>query len=247
MAIFEDGKLRGKLGNLVYRTVNGRTVVQSYPRKPKGGYQLTERNTDFGVASKAASRLYGQLKDFALNLTMRSLHNSLNSLLIREFKHLQPAEAVDAWSLVPGSEDVLVGRRAWLDDMMDMEVLMDLEDGKCGVWIPPLELEGSRFTKFRIWGRVRELELAATLLHYDFGTNSASVVARWNSGRFVKSNAPGEVGLNWDLLDGDGVLIDNGLLLGCVGLRMFASETSESYLNTEAFNPFSVVGIWAKA
>lgn len=245
MAIYEDGKLKGKLGNVVYRTVNGKMVVQSYPRKPKGGYKLTDRHDEFAIATKAASRLYRQLKDFALNLTMRNLHNSLIGLFIREYKHLRPGQQPEGWALVPGSLDVRVGSRAWLDDLLEDEIVMRVEGGKCGLQIPPLKLHGGRFAKYRIWNEVREMELAFTLLHYDFETDSASVVERWSSGRFPKNDAPGRVVLDCDLVDVNGDLISDGLLLGCVGLRLYASEMSDSYLNTEGFNPFSVVGLWA--
>lgn len=246
MAIYVDGRLTGKVGNLVYRTVNGKSVVQAYPRPPKGGYKLTERNREFGVATRAASRLYRQLKDFALNLTMRELYSSLNGLFMREYKHLQPAGDTVDWSLVPGSLDLRVGKRGWLEDLMDDEVVMRLEDGVCRVSVPPMKLRGRRFSKYRIWKETVEVELAFTLLHYDFETESATVVERWISGRYSKVDWPGEVVLNYDLRDGKGEPIEDGLLLGCVGLRLFASETSDAYLNTQDFNPFSVVGIWAK-
>ncbi|MFB5944254.1 hypothetical protein [Albibacterium profundi] len=246
MAIYEDGKLKGKLGSVVYRTVNGKTVVQAYPKRPKDGYPTTKHNVQFGVAARAASGMYRQLKDFALNLTMRNLYSSLNGLFIREFKHLRPAVVSERWALVPGSLDLQVGRRSWLEDLVESEIVMRIKDTTCQLRIPPLNLHGGRFSKYRIWSEVQEMELAFTLLHYDFETDSASVVARWISGRFPKNSVPGAVDLDCDLLNIDGDLIENGLLLGCVGLRLFASETSDSYLNTSGFNPFSIVGVWAK-
>lgn len=247
MAIYEDGKLKGKLGNVVYRTVNGKSVVQAVPRPPKGGYKLTERNKVFGVATRAASRLYRHLKDFALNLTMRELYASLNSLFLREYEYLQPVDGDGDWSLVPDSLDLRVGKRAWLEDLMDDEVVMRVENGRCRVMMPPVKLQGRRFSRQRIWKETEEMELAFTLLHYDFETGSASVVDRWVSGRFRKSSLHGRVELHYPLADASGNPIENGLLLGCVGLRLYAAEMSDAYLNTAGFNPFSVVGIWAKA
>ncbi len=60
--------LMGNIGDLVFRNVNGETIVQTRPERikkfPSGRSKQTA--TDFGRASKTSSRLISGLRPFLL-------------------------------------------------------------------------------------------------------------------------------------------------------------------------------------
>lgn len=246
MAVLKNGRLVGRVGNLVYRDVKGRTIVQSRPRRSKRGFQLTSRNSNFSVASMAASALYRELKDFALNLSTRELYNSIVSLLMGNPEVLQPEGPDNDWSLVPDSHLLPVEKKRSLPGLQNGAVGLDFADGTYRVQIPPLNTSQIADSIHHVWKNVQEYERTFTLLYYDFETTSASVVGRWTSRRTKKGAKSKAVLIERELIDGDGFTISRGLLVLAVGLRLYAAPSSSSYLNRPDYNPFVVTGIWKK-
>ena len=248
MAVLKNGKLVGRVGNLVYRNVKGRTVVQSRPRPPKGGFKLTSRNSDFRVASKAASALYRELKDFALNLTTRQLYNSIVRLLMENREVIQPEGADNEWSLVPDGHLLPVERRPNLLSLLDGNLVAELADGTYRIQIPALERQHQQITSFvhPVWKDTAGFERTYILIHYDFETMSTSIVDQWTSRRDQKTAKGKSVLIERGLADFKDFPISTGLLLLSVGLKLYASSSSSTYLNRPEYNPFVVAGIWRK-
>ena len=246
MAVLKNGKLIGKVGNVVYREVNGKLIVQSRPRPRKGGFKLTSRNSNFAAASKAASRLYAQMKDFALNQTTRDLYSSLVRLFMERPEALQADNKDEDWSLIPDSHLLPVEKRSNWHLLMEDELVSEIADGKCYLEIPALATNKKPGPAHRAWKEAREFEVTNALIYYDVESESATVVERWLSGRFPKSAGSDPIVFEYELKDFKEFPISSGLLLLSAGIKFYASSSSDSYLNCEEFNPFVIAGIWKK-
>src|SRR5690606_25648856 len=243
MAVLKNGKLIGKVGNLVYREVNGKLIVQSRPRPRKGGFKLTSRNSNFAAASKVAARLYAQMKDFALNQTTRDLYSSLVRLFMESPEVLQAEKKDEDWSLVPDSHLLPVEKRSNWHLLMGDELVAEVADGNCYIEIPALVKNKKSGPAHRAWKDATDLEVSYALIHYDTEFESATVVERWSSGRFSKSTGSDPILFDYDLKDFEEYPISRGLLLLSAGIKLYASSSSDSYLNCRDFNPFVIAGI----
>src|SRR5690606_6541586 len=85
MAEFKNGKINGKIGPLVYRYLNDKTIIQAAPRriKPRGGTIV--ENEKFGEASHFTSAVYESLKEFGLNRCYSYLFGRLVSYFKKVF------------------------------------------------------------------------------------------------------------------------------------------------------------------
>lgn len=246
MAVLKNGKLVGRVGNLVYREMNGRIIVQSRPRPRKGGFKLTSRNSNFAMAAKAASGLYRELKDFALNQTTRDLYNSIIRLLMDNPRVMEPAKKETNWSFIPESHLLPVEKKSNLETLLAGELVSEITNGKCRIEIPSVTVQNARGSRHQVWKDTSEYEITCTLLHYDFKMVSPWVVKRWTSERIRKTDVSEPIVFDYDLKDFKDFAISDGLLLMSVGLKLYASASSDSYLNHLGFNPFMVAGVWSK-
>lgn len=246
MAVLKNGKLVGRVGSLVYREVNGRTIVQSRPRPPKGGFKLTSRNSNFAIASKAASALYQELKDFALNLPTRELYTAMISLLMENPTALSSENGKGDWSLVSGSHSLPIEKRPNLSALLKDELVSEIADGKCRLMIPSVKWQDKKGVAHRLWRDVSEFELTYTVLHYDFETTSASVVEQWTSDRLPKAKVSEPLDLDCELIDWEGEPLSGGLIVVAAGVKLYASASSSAYLNRQDLNPFAISGMWKK-
>src|SRR5690554_3531124 len=121
MAIIKNGKIHGRIGNYVYRVVNGQEIIQSYPRtvKPRGGTVLESKK--FGKAAYQSARIFGFLKDFALNNQDGSFYCSMVSFFKKSFysKHeIADNPVFDDWETVPGFESMVVNSKTQVSDIL---------------------------------------------------------------------------------------------------------------------------------
>src|SRR5690606_24666267 len=61
------GRIRGLVGNLVFRVVNGEGVMQTRPKRRKSSGDTIIENQHFADGVKLGGALYVQLKDFSCN------------------------------------------------------------------------------------------------------------------------------------------------------------------------------------
>lgn len=84
MAIIDkDGMIRGLVGNLVCRVVNGKGVLQSRPRPRKPSGKTLIENEQFADGSELSKELYPLLKDFGWNRCYSYLFGRLTTYLKR--------------------------------------------------------------------------------------------------------------------------------------------------------------------
>lgn len=265
MAIISKGKLRGKVGNVIYRVVDGKTVVQSYPRPPKDGYPLTEQNARFAAATKMGSRLYKQLKDFGCHVVEARLFGNLTRFLMTHYEEMVPVGTASAgesdfgsaalpsgWRLIQGDRRLVMGRKALMTDFLTDVPKMRVSDGGFSLQIPGFPAYRDRLDRLQdahgavhpMVHRAAEVELLFMLLHYDLEMGVVQIVDRWSSGRLPRGEAYDSRTLQRDLLGSDGDLLDSGVLLGCFGVRLFASSLSTTHMNNEKYNPAEILGVW---
>jgi len=123
---------------------------------------------------------------------------------------------------------------------------MKIEDEQFTVRIPPFSNLGLLRHRF-IPGDIEWFENAVTFIHYDFKTESAEVIYKWESERYRMYDVDRrETFLNPSIEYIDGRPIEDGLLIAAFNLRTFAAKTSTAYLNNKDFNPLTILGVWVK-
>jgi len=245
MAIIKNGKIHGKIGNYVYRVLNGQEIIQAYPTsvKPRGGTLL--ENESFGKVSQQSSRIYRLVKDFALN----GITGQLYADMVRFFKRNFSSEneiindpRFDSWREVPGFERLVINSNLQPSSILSNNPTVTINEDACIVQFPGFDpSRGSRNT-------IRTASYIAygfTLIHYDFSSEMAQIVSDFESERFRISKGFEEQYFEIPLAVNN-IPIENGLLLFAFGLRFFASSQSFGYMNTKEFNPNAILGVWYK-
>lgn len=246
MAIIKKGLLSGRVGNVVYKVVNGRSVVSSYPRRKKGEFEPKEQHGRFALATKISSRIYKQLKDFNLNLVSSDLYNNLVKFFINEHAKLSVSEPRSDWEQIGVSEDLPTTKGALPRHIFRGTPLMKFEDGHFVVYIPRFESGHFLSNGYRMPRGIVALQSAITIIHYNFESESAQVVYNWQSDRYT-------IGGEYPLLelipdvDGKGELFEGGLLLAALNIRTYGGTDSVAYINHKGFNPSMVMGVWTKS
>lgn len=249
MAIINSkGEIRGKVGNVVYKVVNGKMVISSLPRRKKGKFKPEARHERFKFATRMSSRVYRELKDFFLNLPPGDLSTKLTSLFIHAYDDLSSSDLAAGWRQIEHEKYVWFPKRVHPAAILYGKPRMEIEGEQALVKIPSLTYMGSLKSRhYRVPRNLASLENAVTLVHYDFDTESAQVIYTWESDRHpYRGGEDNRMDLKPDLVDVEGNPIENGLLIAAYNMRTFATDTSSAYLNSKDFNPLSVLGVWVK-
>ena len=77
------GRIRGLVGNLVFRVVNGEGVMQTRPKRRKSSGDTIIENQHFADGVKLGGALYVQLKDFGWNRCYSYLYGKLAAYMKR--------------------------------------------------------------------------------------------------------------------------------------------------------------------
>jgi len=244
MAIIKNGKIHGKVGNYVYRVLNGQEIIQAYPTsvKPRGGTLL--ENESFGRIAQQSSRIYRLVKDFALN----GISGQLYAEMVRFFKRNFASEneiindsRFDSWREVPGSDRLVINSNIQPGSILSANPTVTINEDICKVQFSHFDFSRGRKT-------IRTASYIAygfTLIHYDFSSGMAQTVSDFESQRFSISKGFEEQYFEIQLKVNN-IPIEKGLLLFAFGLRFFASSQSFGYMNTKEFNPNAILGIWYK-
>lgn len=78
--------IRGALGNVVFRQLDDKNVIQAKPEKLKQTKATKESATDFGTASTTAKKLTISLKSIYFNHHDNKMHTRLRSCILNIFK-----------------------------------------------------------------------------------------------------------------------------------------------------------------
>jgi len=243
MAIIKNGKIHGKVGNYIYRVLNGVEIIQSYPRKIKVSEKTKAANARFSLCSVLSSKVYRVVKDVALNLVDHRLYRKLTSIFsihLFSSSSIIGAEEYKDWKLIPSTDNIRIDTKEgeYNESLPSFSIINDacrlsIKD----FIIPPHAL--------RCFPNADYMELVFSLVHYDFDSELAQPVYEYRWDREVIGSAVSARKLEVDLADLETTAKD-GLLLPCFGIRFFAYRESSGYLNSGVSNPFSVLGIWYK-
>ncbi len=251
MAIIKNGKIHGKVGNFVYRVVDGQEIIQAYPRKtkPKGG-TLVE-NKSFKKAAKLSSGIYQLVKDFALNEITGHLYNEMMKFFKTNFfskRAITDDPKFDQWNKVNGFERLAINSNVKVDDILIRNPKLDINGNICSISFPKFD----SFPRLSRFGGSRNIikdasyiSFGFTLIHYDFSSGLTEVVSNFESERFILPEGFDEQHIEIPLVVNE-IPIEKGLLVFAFGLRFFTSQQSFGYLNTKRFNPSTILGVWYK-
>jgi hypothetical protein len=245
MAIIKNGKIHGKLGNYVYRVVNGKEIIQSYPRftKQRGGSIL--ENESFGKISQQSSKIYRLVKDFALNGINTQLYNEMVRFFKRNFSsdhEIIHDPLFDNWRDIPSFDRLVINSNIQPGSILLKNPIVTINEESCFVQFPKFELYRGLRKKLN---SASHIAFGFRLIHYDFSSGMAQIVFELESERFSISKGFEEQYFTIPL-SVNNVPIEKGLLIFAYGLRFFASSQSFGYINTKEFNPSVVSGIWYK-
>ena len=245
MAIIKNGKIHGKIGNYIYRVLDGVEIIQSYPRRTKQAGKPTMGNKRFGESSKTASKVYRIVKEFALNTIDGKFYGVLIALLRSNFysdHSLAEDEKYDDWNLVPFDRFWSINKGPRLQQVLRLSPEANMSKNGCIVDLPKIEISSS-FDKFI--RRANYISYSIILIHYDFENDTAGIAFEYHSERMLMSRVPDaeELVITLDNLNPPAV---KGLLMLCYGLRFFAMQNSYGYTNSKNFNPCGVLGVWYK-
>jgi len=244
MAIIKNGKIRGLIGNLVYRVVNGQETVQSAPRKSKTKKPPTELNVQFGNTVRVCTKMYRLIKEFALNALDGRFYRDLVRLLRMNLYSDQSVfddSRFDTWNYLPDSRRMAISKHLKTEDMFNGHVRANIEDDVCEVRIPHYDPER---VSWKLRNRADCMEFAFTLIHYDFENDHAEVIGNYTSERLWTYHQHSARTISVPLKSTSGEDITKGLIAVCFGIRFYAAMDSAGYLNTKEINPTSMVGVW---
>lgn len=254
MAIITKGKIRGKIGRVIYRVVGNKEVIQSFPRRPRKRSPESEQNTRFRASTAAASHFYRQIKGFASNAVEAGLYNSMTRYFMLHYAEnplgvdLKKNGNEDSnWLEMRGDDRPAVTKNGHLGDFLFSTPAMEVSLGEYSVTIPGFpaykERQGYPHPYFH---DSEAVELDFMLLHYDPLHENLQIIDYWNSGRLLRSNEMQAQVLRNALISENGDAIESGILLGCFGIRFFINENSGIYLNNDKYNPVEILGVWTK-
>jgi len=244
MAIIKNGKIRGKVGNAIYRVVGDKEIVQSAPKK----YELTENSkiesNRFGKASKLASKIYRSVKDFALNCVKETFYRELVTLFRGlqsfDFYNLDGGENIP-WTLIPKTEALAINKVVEVDAILGSYPTATFDNDRCTIQIPEFDMNK---VKGKLPTGTGFIEFTASVLHHYSEIGVYSTCNYSSELLSIYDVIPEqEITLPVEWASDD---LDEGLVVVCFGLRFYANLNSRRDLNTMTYNPSAILGIWYK-
>ena len=245
MAIIKNGKIHGRIGNYVYRVVNGMEIIQSYPRRTKQAGKATLGNKRFGLSSKMSSKIYSIAKEFALHSIDGTFYGELMAFIKSNFysdQSIVEEEDYRTWKGVPFDRFWSINKGPTIQQILKYPPQTHMIEGIIRVQFPRIEWRNSSNKYIQ---RANYFSYSVILIHYDFETGQARNVFEFNSERRLKNKEYEQEDYEIRLEDLN-YPIENGLLMICYGLRFFEMKDSYGYINSKKFNPCGVLGVWYK-
>src|SRR5690606_1492012 len=241
MAVIKKGKIGGKIGDYVYRTLDGQDIIQTYTRHPKQSEHSKQACKKFTSASKTASKIYQQTKTFSLDFarvqTYREIVSLLRASLYSDVKNNHKRD--DGWALVRRTDPLALNKEAYLEDYLPQPLEVSFSETACTVGIPGFQVRGNR--KAPKSANYVEFFLSAFHTHLDMTYE----LSKYESGRlsimegFQEQNVT--LPLEWkENID------RNGIVYVCFGLSFFAQANSRTQINESRYNPSAMLGMWYK-
>lgn len=245
MAIIDDdGKIRGAIGNYVYRRVNKKGVIQSHPGRlePKGDTIL--ENKRFGGASKINKVIYPYIKRSGLNMCYSYLYGKL----VNYFKRVMYTDLLNREK----------GEYLFLDeDNCLAKIFPELPIAEKNGDILTVRIPEANLTKGnRRFAKAEFMEYRIQLWHMDYKLSGVSCLYNTIQDRLYmgKEIEAQEITIDLSKLENDvilneklselGVSLEGGLLVMCFGINLFEYSQDFVSLNSKKLNPAGILGAW---
>jgi len=242
--IDDDGKIRGAIGNYVYRRVNKKGVIQSHPGslKPKGNTII--ENKRFGSASEITATIYPFIKRFGLNMCYSYVYGKL----VNYFKRVLFTDLVEKEK----GEYLYLDESNSLAKIFQILPIAEKNENTISIEIPSIQLVSGnkKFAK----GQYMEYRMQLWILNYE--SNNLACVYNGTSERFdmARQIEAQELKIDISLLEEDviqketlselEVSMEEGLLVLCFGVQFFEHVYDTVGLNTKEVNPAGILGAW---
>ena len=234
--------LKGNIGDLVFRNVNGKTIVQSRPdtggKARKGRAKQTA--TDFGRASQTTSRLIGGLRPFIGNMYDSQFFNRFRKAVYQGMKmnDTLPQGSFDLWQ---GEPTVLEGLEADLKNQYSQYVQMrglqlNLKAGTLEISVPEFKADNhlhwpvkASEAELGYWISVYDSKTYQVQRHEFFRIPIPHKTQRIPATQYTATALPAEALL----------LVTAGVLYYTADFRM-----GKVCINSKAFNPTQVLKVF---
>ena len=234
--------LKGNIGNLIFRNVNGKTIVQSRPvnagKRRKGRGKQTA--TDFGRASRTTSSLMIGLRPFLSSMYDSQFFNRFRKAVYQGMKmnDTLPQGSLDLWQ---GEPTVLEGLEADLKNQYPQYVQMhrlelSLEAGSLEINVPEFKADNHLYWSSKIdetelcyWISVYDSKTYMVLRHELFRIPIPHRTQSIPAIRYTATALPAEALL----------LVTAGVLYYTADIRL-----GKVCINSKAFNPTQVLKVF---
>lgn len=242
--IGDDGKVRGTIGNLVYRRVNNKGVIQSHPGTIKAKGKTIIENERFGRASEITSVIYPLIRRFGLNLCYSYVYGKLVNYFKRVlYTDLLGSTKGEYLYLDESNSLALVFKELPIAEKIGNILTMKVPETKL--------VRGDKKIPKALY---MEYRTQLWILSYD--SNNIACVYNNTSERFdiAQQIEAQEIEIDISLLKHDDILgdalseleisMEEGLLVLCFGVQVFEHIYDPVGFNTKKFNPAGILGAW---
>ena len=241
MAVIKNGKISGKIGRYVYRTLNGQNIIQTYSKNPNLSENSRQAWSKFTRAAKTGSKIYQQTKTFALDFARPQTYREIVSLLRASiYSDIDDeAEIQTDWALVPKTNPIAINKDAFLEDYLPRYPDASFSETAFKVSIPGYMVRINR--KPPKGANYVEFFLSVFHTHPDMTYE----LSKYESGRLSIVEGFQEQNLTLPLEWMENI-DKNGIVYVCFGLSFFAQADSRAQINESRYNPSAMLGMWYK-
>lgn len=229
------GRVRGLVGNLVFRVVNGEEIIQSRPKRRKRSGNTIIQNQQFADGTELGGALYVQLKDFGWNRCYSYLFGKLAAYLKR-FLHSDLANAAQGEYLAMDKHDAL--RKLFKEAFPSATKRGDVVT----VHVPSVK----PFNKNFQLAHADYLSYEVVLMGFSSdGSTRSDIdnVYRFETDVFWREKGYEAETIEWNLAQI--VNQDVKLLIAAMRVKLLEYSNSSAFSNSKEANPVGILGVWS--
>lgn len=234
MAIVDKhGMVRGLVGNIVYRVVNGKGVIQTRPKPRKSSGGTLVENEQFADSSKLSVSLYPLLKDFGWNRCYSYLYGKLVTY-VKRFLHGDLADAHEGEYLAMDKNNGIRQLFKRLPSAIKNDNTIDIHVPALVPFKADHRMAYAEFLSY-------EVVLLGAFIE-DMSVDSLEVLDSLETEIFRSSGGHSEQRIKLDLEQLDGSEIN--LLIVALRTKLLEDKASSAFSNSKEANPVGILGLW---